>query len=460
MRNLIKTKSVFFLLYFSYLAVLFHWYGFQESTWLETMYLQREDYFREGIYSTAHFIYILLIIICAFVCLKERFYSFLIALVPLTNVPGISSGISMLFQGTISILFIFVLIRNIQWVRTTSPQMLTAWILIAYLTIHAVCSSIILWDTTKNLQKIILITLLKTAIPIAGIALLASNQKKIKINYEILKLGAKCQALTICTLFASILFLVSFGYNYPFGPFNYNAMFTGSRLTLGFSNPNELALWCVGVAPFLYNWSKRKPLTLKIFSWLLFFSLCYLSGSRGLILGLAIIVAAIVLLKKNSISLLISSFLSLTIIIFLLKNLREEYIFSIESRQEDYLSIIKDFLKDPEMLFLGFGLGISGYFRPQPHNMILDILFNTGIVGCILYSMFLADLLHRLYKTKQIWFFSVIGIIGFSLVHSCWTSWLFYFFPFVGILNSQIKNKTDQNIFAFHIIQKDGKNLF
>jgi len=403
------------------------------------MYLQREDYAREGIYSFSHFLVIVLIISLALFSFKKQVFGILIGLVPLTNIPANSSGTALLFQGTVSLLFFSVLLQNVQWKKSASFKMRVAWFLIAYLVVSGLVTTINLWDPTKDWLKVIFITLIKTAVPIACIAIVAEKSNLIKIDQVSFKNGAKYQAATILVLISSIFYQYLAGYNEPLGPYCYNSMFFQTRLTLGFCSPNELGLWCAGVFPYIIRWAKQKTFIMKLTVWLLFLMVCFYSGSRGVIISLAIVLLAILVFKKN-ISfpiLILGSALAVTVV--LSSSLRNEGLLSIDSRQEDFASVIQLFLEKPEKMIFGCGFGISGYDHPQPHNMILDILYNIGIIGCALYVFFICDLLYRLHRSGATAFFSVIGVLAFGVGHACWTSWLFYYFILLAFIDSRFE---------------------
>ncbi len=118
--------------------------------------------------------------------------------------------------------------------------------------------------------------------------------------------------------------------------------------------------------------------------------LFFLSSSRGPLI--AILVSIILILKisnlKGKINALILILLSIPVVVHLIKftgsNIIERILASIikgdtSERWELYNEALNEFIKNP---FLGGRIEISGIY---PHNLFLEILMGTGILGLILF---------------------------------------------------------------------------
>lgn len=440
-----KNKNQLFILYVITIIALINWLSYLESAWFEEYYTVSVDYLRSEIYSLEHFYITLVIILVACIFLRHRVIGLFIATLPIMNVPVPSSGIGVLYQGGVTLFFLVIIIKIIRWKILLQLRISPALVLMIYLIIHSGLTLIIRYDSSNSLHILILARLAMILICIFCIILISEENLSRVINSRDIEIGLLYQMVTLVIFFIMMIILFFTGDGFIPTPYALNSTFSIDRLTLGFNHPNELALFLVGIFPYLYVRTKLYSKFLGLFFWVLFFLCSILTLSRALIVAL-IIVSIIFLIRKKLSLLLVMGYVGIIFSSFLIfVNLRTEDFYSIESRGEDYESAIQTFILSPLKILFGNGFGISGYGFPQPHNLILDMIYNIGLLGFALYLLFLVDLLRRLAKGRSAGFYSIIGVLAYGLFHSLWMTWLFYYFLAFALINLYC-NKKSSNI--------------
>ena len=436
-----KTDKVLLLYYIIYMFVLLGWFAFLEVKWFANYYGVAVDYLRVEIYSLKYFIAANIIFVLAYFFLKNKIITLLLGTLPITNVPVISSGVGMIYHGSISLLFVALIFKiagrkffvRLRW----GPES----ILLIYLSIHSLFTIILRYDSGNYLHLQVLIKLTILALSIYCISLIRNQVHVDRAIHESMGHGLRYQAITLAIFAFLVLLLMATDYVITPNPYAFHSMISIDRLTLGFNHPNELALYLVGMSPYLIRWSRSRSFLVIFCVWILFFLACTLTMSRALIFPLALIFL-IYSNDKKSLLLLKGMLLSFLVAIFaLLGSLRLDDFYSIDSRSEDYEAVLQAFVDSPFSIFFGFGFGISGYGFPQPHNIVIDILYNIGLVGLSLYLIFIFIVFRSLMSSPSVGVYSVAGIIVYGIFHSLWTNWLFYFFIAFALLDAVYKKK-------------------
>lgn len=183
------------------------------------------------------------------------------------------------------------------------------------------------------------------------------------------------------------------------------------RFVSFFSEPGELGALTAIMAPFLiYSLSvKLNGKMTNLFAKMILLvglvsnlSMLIASGSRSAVIALVVGCALLLILRYGiSLRVIIISvvFIGLSMVIASNLDLERNALSrltsgeNISTRSSDY-QLTYDMMR--EYLFLGTGLGASGeaiqYYGGdyRPHNMFLDILIETGVVGLISFSIILA----------------------------------------------------------------------
>ncbi len=184
-------------------------------------------------------------------------------------------------------------------------------------------------------------------------------------------------------------------------------------------NPNQLAWVIVSIIPFLFYllWElnkKGKLLFVIIVAPLV--QALLLTGSRSGLLSLAMVIAAIIMLSKNrKRNIIISLFVILPIAAILLGQLapdmQERYISLIDSdaagadtKQGRINGLVRQIGTIADNPLFGHGLGtsaetnwnVSGAGAQITHNLYIEILQETGIIGLSIFLFYIASIIKSL----------------------------------------------------------------
>ncbi|MCL2228648.1 MAG: O-antigen ligase family protein [Firmicutes bacterium] len=105
---------------------------------------------------------------------------------------------------------------------------------------------------------------------------------------------------------------------------------------------------------------------------------------------------------------------------------------------------LQAWLESPRTFFLGHGINAPYLGQVMPHNLFVDALFKTGIVGFMALGAFIAGIMYALYKVRGykvtfIPYLFVIAIILISLVDTAYPIPVVMFALFVLCVTSQGK---------------------
>ena len=190
-------------------------------------------------------------------------------------------------------------------------------------------------------------------------------------------------------------------------------------------NPNQLAWVANTTIPFLFyiGW-KQKKIFLKLLTAGLFVLIIYvlmLTGSRSGLISLLVIVAGILFLSQNKIKAVAAGLLILIpvflfIVVHLSLNLKERYcsIYDESAVGADTAAgriraIQRSLASVLNAPVVGHGIGTSSEVnfnivggRAQPtHNLYVEILQEVGIVGFILFMLYIKSIMTMLLSTKK-----------------------------------------------------------
>ncbi|MCL4791879.1 MAG: O-antigen ligase family protein [Gammaproteobacteria bacterium] len=184
-------------------------------------------------------------------------------------------------------------------------------------------------------------------------------------------------------------------------------------------NPNGLAFVILTALPFLYyliGGSRRTIIRLASIG--LIAALLYalvLTGSRSGMVGLLVVVAAIIYRSRRRTAILVvAAIASVLLVSVMTPDMRDRYLSLTEGdtrnaattkgRIEHMLDEVQVASRRP---FVGHGLGTSqealaneaGRYQPS-HNLYLEVMIELGMVGLVIYLMFLASVFRNLQEVR------------------------------------------------------------
>jgi O-antigen ligase len=248
-------------------------------------------------------------------------------------------------------------------------------------------------------------------------------------------------------------------------------------------NPNQFAWVIVTTLSFIYylGWQKNNVIKLISigFSMISIYALI-LTGSRSGLLSLGMLIVAILLLKRIKFKRLIFiSFLLIPLFLFVLNtlspDLKDRYRsiwdssapgrYGVEGRIEGTKKTFSLFIRRP---IFGYGLGTSIETNYNvlgsaqiTHNLYIEILQETGIVGFILFFMYVQAIIKSLIESKSIiaglsekrsFIFKIaIATQAWIVMHmfyslSCFglSSWEWYFFGGVSAVCLKLTKESEK----------------
>lgn len=270
-------------------------------------------------------------------------------------------------------------------------------------------------------------------------------------NYILIILSFLLPLLTIETKEDIKFYLVSFGisgiavasviiYLYIEGGYDlYPTYFIYTLDNSRFKVPDYLALGSpVGLSVLIFAYLKKSKISFLL-SFTSIIALILLSG-RGVVIGLGLSLFIIYIRRfKMTETGLRNIFFTILLIVFTVNFLpnwkgsevllsRMENITqgdkSLLSRYEQYKFVVNTFFENP---ILGIGLGSFGVeffntdIRAYPHNLILEVLVEQGLIGLILFLSFLLPILYSslrlLYYNDPI-FYILVGLLIFEFFNA------------------------------------------
>lgn len=184
-------------------------------------------------------------------------------------------------------------------------------------------------------------------------------------------------------------------------------------------NPNGLAFVILTALPFLYyliGGSRRTIIRLAVIALLaaLLYALV-LTGSRSGMVGLLVVVAAIILRSKRRTVILVVATISAVLLVGIMTpDMKDRYLSltdddtrnaaTTHGRMQHMLDEVQVASHRP---FVGHGLGTSqealanevGRYQPS-HNLYLEAMIELGMIGTIIYLMFLASIFGNLKEIR------------------------------------------------------------
>lgn len=197
---------------------------------------------------------------------------------------------------------------------------------------------------------------------------------------------------------------------------------------------------------------------LKIICLISFFVILYcviLTGSRGAIIGITIIIIVTFISKFKTIwgkvlFCAIMMFCAFVLFNFVLMFVSPEMAarYSVQSvletggtgRTTIWLNAWKTMKESPYMLLLGFGTGSSvSVIGRATHNYIIQLLLELGIVGTVLFFKYFWIWVKRLAKQDTLCLSIILGCMGLSMSLSVNTNYYFWMVMTLGIVCSKAK---------------------
>lgn len=336
---------------------------------------------------------------------KKRFFdaiygSFILS-IPMSFYSIYGNNYNEIPLSTYNILFVLFVVYSFFLNKKKNIDLVTilGYILIAMLTLNLIRAADIV-DAIKdylNLVSFIIILLISMKLKVKG-------EKNDYINLYIIS----SFSLAISVILQYIL------YNY-YGVIKGKVVIYPNRIAFAsiFSDFSFLSLLFASTASLFIKLENIYDLLL----FLLFSTASVLTSARTGIVSLVITLIIYLTNKSKGISFWKISFLMISIYLIIQKWLatlrHSESLFNPTGRIESYafaFHIIKS------NMIWGVGLGVDAYKKfylmTIPHNMVIQLLVQTGVIVTVIFILFLASILFRIYKSQDLnLFYSLIAIV-------------------------------------------------
>lgn len=274
----------------------------------------------------------------------------------------------------------------------------------------------------------------------------------VKINIE--------KTIQIIYYLLGLFLLISVFHNIP----NLNVRYCGFN-TLSFSSYGYYCSLFSIISLLLYSVNKKFTYLLSIFVGIF---LGLLTGTRAPIISFVICSAVILFYVKDSIRIVkFIVILLLGVVVIFLLNLpiveRFEELVSLSEvsaiqRLELITLALNNFFKNP---IFGSELFLSSHYIYYPHNIYVEILSATGLLGFIPLSIFLFFVLRKVYLSVKLGLNMVLNIIWlFFFMQTFFNGSIYWVFPFwiISFMILIIKEKEPGDLNSKKDISNNNEN--
>lgn len=211
-----------------------------------------------------------------------------------------------------------------------------------------------------------------------------------------------------------------------------------NRLAFGatFSDYSFLSLFLISGAALAY--AKKEKLNIIVL--LLLFASLLTSARTGLVAFiLGMVIYSFLILKKKPrfvefIKVASLIIFSIIIFVFLLPIIRQESLFEDSGRILNYYNALDVF---SDNLFIGVGLGVESFKQfygfSIPHNIIIQLMLQAGIISTILYMIINFKALFISYKRNNFFLALLVVTIGSMFIPDIMNSRFFSLLIFLGL---------------------------
>jgi len=224
-------------------------------------------------------------------------------------------------------------------------------------------------------------------------------------------------------------------------------------------DPNYLGyLYLVPMAVAVTGFIKKKSLGQKIIFALMAFVFLFcvmITGSRGALLGLAIVAFILILERFQRLSSKILFSVAMGIVIAVLygfvlsllpAHIAQRFTFQDlasnggTGRWDIWMETLRVMMKTPYKIIFGFGSGSSKYLVGwATHNFFLQLLLELGIFGLGLFVLFFWTWCRRLFGKDTMCFSVLMGCMGMAMTLSVSTIYYFWFAFILAIVCSKAR---------------------